>query len=196
VTRSARESLEQRIDLQARRQVSFECGDRFAVFAQQLIAAPQPDHLWRRPAQSREFCKICIECNKRLTIGAGELPENAVICLGQSEQASMTGVWKEISQLLAELEAQVLIEQEPHLDSQQAAFAIGGIRQAGADIPFGQFGVLIKNLFMRHAFGEPAEDVADGDSHPPDARTPAALAGLDRNDLMVAHKLILLGTLA
>jgi len=107
----------------------------------------------------------------------------------------MTGVWKEIGKLSAELEAQVLIEQELHLDGQQAAFAIGGIGQAGADIAFGQFGVLIKNLLMRHAFSEPAKDVAYGNSHPPDAGTPAALAGLDRNDLLVAHILILLGTL-
>jgi hypothetical protein len=51
-----------------------------------------------------------------------------------------------ISKLPVELEAQVLIEQELHLDGQQVAFAIGGIGQAGADIAFGQFGVLIKNL--------------------------------------------------
>ena len=49
----------------------------------------------------------------------------------------MTGVWKEIGKLPAELEAQVLIEQELHLDCQQAAFAIGSIGQAGADIAFG-----------------------------------------------------------
>jgi hypothetical protein len=49
----------------------------------------------------------------------------------------MTGVWKEIGKLPAELEAQVLIEHELHLDGQQAALAIGGIGQAGADIAFG-----------------------------------------------------------
>ena len=108
----------------------------------------------------------------------------------------MTGVWKEIGKLPAELEAQVLIEQELHLDGQQAALAIGGIGQAGADIAFGQFGILIKNLLLRHAFGEPAKDVAYSDSHPPDAGTPATLAGLYCDDLLVAHILILLGTFA
>jgi hypothetical protein len=89
-----------------------------------------------------------------------------------------------------------LIEQELHLDGQQTALAIGGICQTGTDIAFGQFWVFIKNLLMRHAFGEPAKDVADSDSHSPDAGTPATLAGLDCDYLLVAHILILLATFA
>lgn len=178
----------------ARTRRSFR-GVRAAGSPPWLIAAPHPDHLWRRPPQRRKLGEVRIERDERVTVGTSELPERAVICLGQSEKPGMTGVWEEISKLPAELEAQVLIEQELHLRRHQAALAIGGIGEAGEDIAFCQFGVFIEDLLVRHPCGEPAKDVGYGDSHSPDTGTAAALAKFDCYNLVIVHIIILLAIL-
>lgn len=40
---------------------------------------------------------------------------------------------------------------------------------------------------MRHSTGEPTEHVSNRNSHSPDARTSATLAGFDRDDVLVVH---------
>ena len=63
--------------------------------------------------------------------------------------------------------------------------AIGRVGEAGADVAFGDLWEVGPDLVVRHAGGEPAEDVGDGDPQAANAGSAAALAGLDGDDLAV-----------
>ncbi len=69
----------------------------------------------------------------------------------------------------------------------QPALPVGGIRQAGPNIFFRQFGVIGEDFLVRHPCRQPAEHIADGDAHTANARFSAALAWLHCDDLLVVH---------
>jgi hypothetical protein len=59
--------------------------------------------------------------------------------------------------------------------------------ERGPDVFRLQVGKISKDFLLRHLGGEQVEDVLDADAHPADTRTPAALVGVDRNAIEVAH---------
>ena len=63
---------------------------------------------------------------------------------------------------------------------------IGGVLQARTDVFLRQIWEVSQNLFIRHAGRQVLENIVDGDPHAPDARLPASLAGLDRDDVPIA----------
>ena len=71
-----------------------------------------------------------------------------------------------------------------------AALAAGGVAQAGADVVLCQFGAVGQDFVVRHASGEIGEHISDGDAHTPNGGLPAALARLQRDDVLIgdAHE--------
>jgi len=69
---------------------------------------------------------------------------------------------KKIIQLSAKLEAQVLIEQKLILEN--ASLAVGRVGETGANVLFGQLGIVGEDFLMRHARGQPTQHIGDGDA--------------------------------
>jgi hypothetical protein len=93
-----------------------------------------------------------------------------------------------ISEILAELETEILVEQKASCRSgDQLPFAVSRIGEAGADVVLGQFGEVAQDFLMGLAGGEPTEHIRDGNPHLPYARATAALTGFDRDNVMVVH---------
>ena len=67
-----------------------------------------------RAIQSNHVCKIGILGHQEESVGFGVLPKDAVIGLGQANQADLTGAGEEVSKGLTEFEAEVLVEQQLH----------------------------------------------------------------------------------
>src|SRR4029077_19167521 len=62
------------------------------------------------------------------------------------------------------------------------------VGEAGANVVLGQLGILAQDVRVRHPGREPAEHIADRNSHVADAGTSAALARLDRDDVLIGHR--------
>ncbi len=75
---------------------------------------------------------------------------------------------------------------------QEAALTVSGIGEASEDVVLGEFGVVGDDRLMGHASGEPAQHVGHRDAQAADAGATAALAGLDGDDGLIVHVLVLL----
>ena len=61
------------------------------------------------------------------------------------------------------------------------------VTETGKNIFFCKVRKIFQNFVVRHARGEVLQDIVNGDAHSADARLAAALAGLDRDDVLVTH---------
>jgi len=59
----------------------------------------------------------------------------------------------------------------------ELALTVGGIRQAGSNIFFSEFRIVVESRFIHHSRGQPTEHVRDRNTHPANRWSPTALAG-------------------
>jgi hypothetical protein len=62
-----------------------------------------------------------------------------------------------------------------------------GVLEARLDIFSFQIRVIFKDLFLRHARGKQIKDAFDTDTHTTDARSAAALSGVEGNSIKIGH---------
>lgn len=75
------------------------------------------------------------------------------------------------------------------------AFAVGGVTQTGLNILSGEIRKILEDFLLGHSRGEIVQDIVDGDSHPADARLPAAFAGFDGDNVSVVRHGVIFGNL-
>ena len=56
-----------------------------------------------------------------------------------------------------------------------------------ANVLLREFGMIIEDFLMRHAGGQPAQNLAHGNAEAPDAGLASALAGFNGDDALIAH---------
>ena len=62
-----------------------------------------------------------------------------------------------------------------------------GVLKARLDIFSFQIRIIFKDLFLLHARGEQIKNVFDADTHTADARSAAALFGVEGNPIKIGH---------
>ena len=67
------------------------------------------------PQERGHLRKIRVQRYDRVAVNGGIPPKRPVVGLFQPEMADVTGCWEEVGKLLAESEAQILIEQQLHV---------------------------------------------------------------------------------
>lgn len=70
---------------------------------------------------------------------------------------------------------------------QRAVLTFRGVAEAGEDVFAGEVGEVGEDLLFGHAGREIGQDVVYGDAHAANARLAAAFAGLDGDDVVIAH---------
>ena len=69
----------------------------------------------------------------------------------------------------------------------QPPFPVRRVDQTRTNILLREFGIIIEDFLMRHAGGQPAQNVAHGNAQAPNAGLASALAGLNGDDALIAH---------
>ena len=75
---------------------------------------------------------------------------------------------------------------------EQVALSVGGIAQAGLDVPRSQVGEVVQDVLGAHSRGEIREDIVHRDPHATDSRLAATLAGLEGDNRLIGciHRIL------
>src|SRR5688500_4024008 len=74
-------------------------------------------------------------------------------------------------------------------DDQSMTFPIRGVGEASSNIFLSQLRKIAHDFCFAHPGGQIVQDVRYRDAHPANARLAAALAGFDRDDVPIIHRL-------
>ena len=101
--------------------IAFEIANGFGVISQnrlddyrRLITASEPDDFRRRAEQASHFYEVGVKRNDNEAVRLRIIPNHTIVRSLQSERPYLARARKQIVQMLAKLEAQVLIEQKLH----------------------------------------------------------------------------------
>lgn len=156
-----------------------------------LVAAPEEDDLRRGAVKGGEIADVRVLRDQRVAFARRMSPNGQVIGPVETDQPDLGRAGIKVRQGVAEFVAQVLVKQQLHAaasgrrSDHHAPLAIGGEGEGGGDVAPGQFREIVHDLVGGEAFGQPAQDVGDGDAQAADARLAASLAGLHRDHAAV-----------
>jgi hypothetical protein len=94
---------------------------------------------------------------------------------------------EKISDSLAELETEILVEQKLHIEAVISRLSRSAAYDRQARMSSSVNSGSRRELLVGLTGGEPTEHVRDRDPHMADARPAATLARLDRDDVLVVH---------
>ncbi len=114
----------------------------------------------------------CVRCSVRLKVEAVHVFDAKLRGQTSREQRWQLGVYPDRAKRRAE-----------HASRGQHGVVepAGGVLKAGSDIVRFQIRILVENRLVRFAGSKQLKNIGHADAHPPDARSPAALIGVDRD---------------